>query len=168
MAFQTTIGYNQAPAIEGDFATASARHNVNTVPGGFVADTTCIVGRFGWTDSSATDTKVTTANGTGAPRGFVGRQGLNSPILNFPGTGNTTASMQLLPGTMVVLYKTGDFFVRTSTNATIGQKVFANNTDGTASTAAAGATVGGSTETIFSVAAPALAGELIKMSPWGA
>ena len=53
---------------------------------------------------------------------------------------------------------------KTTTAATVGQKVFASNTTGEIATGAAGATAAGFTETEFKVASIGDVGELIKIT----
>ena len=58
----------------------------------------------------------------------------------------------------------GDYWVMTSTAATIGQKVFASTTDGSIAAGAAGATVAGHVETPWYVEIAGAAGEVIMIS----
>ncbi|KCB33763.1 hypothetical protein L541_4882 [Bordetella hinzii CA90 BAL1384] len=74
------------------------------------------------------------------------------------------ATMIIPEGLAVTLHNLGDFWAATKTAATIGQKVFASNTDGTISTGAAGATIAGSTETDWFVASAGSVGSLIKIT----
>ena len=95
------------------------------------------------------------------PTGFVHReqQGVITVFL--------AESTMLIPvGLGVTLHNGGDFWVATKTAATIGQKVFASNTDGTVSTGAAGATIAGHTETNMFVGSAGAIGALIKMTSY--
>jgi hypothetical protein len=161
MPFQTVVNINQAPATPGQFASANPRASVLAGPGGFVADTGGVtVGMFAWVDT-ATNTKVSNA-GSGAPRGFVAFE-LQATI-----TAWLAENGSVIPAGMpVTLYDQGDFWVKTLTAPTVGQKVFASNTDGSVKTGAAGATISGYTETKWFVDSPALINELIKISSWG-
>jgi hypothetical protein len=156
--FQQQVNQYPAPAVEGDFASDNPAASVDAGPGQFVAGVGgAIVGKFGWADANG---NVTNA-GTGVPTGFIHRdlQALNYNIL-------TQSTMTIPQGYPVTLMSAGDFWARTATAATLGQKVFASNTDGSIKTDAAGATVSGYTETKWFVAAPCAANELVKITTW--
>lgn len=160
MPFQTQVYLTQAPAVEGDFASANPRHAALTVEGGFVAGATgVVVGRFAW---AAADGKTLSNAGTGAPTGFVHRE-LQALITAYLAEGS-----MVIPAGFGVggLFNGGDFWAKnTGAGAvTVGQKAFASNTTGAITFAAAGATVSGSTETRFYAATAAAAGELVKIS----
>jgi hypothetical protein len=76
------------------------------------------------------------------------------------------SGMTVQPGFPATLMKSGGFWVknRGSAPTVVNQKVFANNTDGSSSTGAAGATVAGATETKWYCHSVAAVGELFKMS----
>ncbi len=133
MAFQTSINQYPAPAVEGDFASANTRTSVLSSDAAFQAGTAGVtIGRFAWQASDGTVSNV----GRGVPDGFVHRE-QQALITAWLGS----ASMLIPQGVMVTLLNKGDFWVKTKTNATIGQKVFASVTDGTISTGAAGASL---------------------------
>lgn len=157
MGFQTEINQYPAPAVEGDFASANPR--VSVMPGAeiMVAGTGgAVIGRFAWVDGA----DVTNV-GAGVPSGFIHRdhQALNYALLS-------ESTMTIPEGYGVTVHNNGDFWVRTTTAATVGQKVFASNLDGTIATDTAGATVADHTETKWTVASPADADELIKITSW--
>lgn len=157
MGFQTSVNQYPAPAVAGDFASANPRASVLPSDGVMVADTGgVIVGLFAWVSGET----VSNA-GSGAPSGFIHRdhQALNFVLLD-------EATMVIPEGYAVTVHNQGDFWAKTLTNATVGQKVFASNTDGSIKTDAAGATVSGYTETKWSVASAASANELIKITSW--
>lgn len=157
MGFQTQINQYPAPAVEGDFASANPRASVLPNSEMLLAGTGgATVGRFAWVNGS----NVTNA-GSGAPDGFIHRdhQALNFSLLS-------EATMVIPEGYAVTVCNQGDFWARTTTIATKGQKVFASNTTGQIATAAAGATVSGFTETKWKVASDAGVGELIKITTW--
>ena len=158
--FQTVVNVQPAPATAGQFASNNPRACVLAGPGGFVADTAGVtVGLFAWVD--ATNTKVANA-GTGAPRGIVSNE-LQASITTW-----LASNGSLIPaGQPVTLYDQGDFWVLSTTDTTIGQKVFASLTTGAVQTAAAGATVAGYVETKWFVDSIQLANELVKISTWG-
>lgn len=159
--FQTTINVTQAPGVAGDFCSVNPRASALSVPGGYIAGPNGLtVGLFAWADT-ATGTVLSNA-GTGAPTCFVHR---NMQALN---TGYLQEFGMTIPAGMGVgeMFKSGDFFVKNNgaSAVTIGMKAFANNTNGTVSFAAAGATVTGATETKWFAQSAGAAGELIKMT----
>ncbi|MDN8598627.1 hypothetical protein Q0A17_04215 [Citrobacter sp. S2-9] len=160
MTFQTRINQYLPIGVEGDFASDNPVSTWLAGEGALVAgDDGVTVGRFAWVDE---DNLTASNTGTGVPQGFVSREG-QALITDWMGN----ASM-LIPAGMAVDLKTrGDFIVKTTTAATIGQKIFASLTDGTISTGAAGATIAGSVETIFTVGSAGAANEIIKMGTWG-
>lgn len=158
MPFQTQVNVTPAPAVAGDFASANPSASVLAGPGAFVAGTGgANVGAFGWADANG---KVTNA-GSGVPTGFIHRdtQALITAYL-------AESSMNIPVGLPVTLMAAGDFWVKTLTASTIGQKVFASNTDGSVKTGAAGATIAGYTETKWFVGSVAGANELAKITTW--
>jgi len=157
--FQKTINQYPAPAVEGDFASANPRASVLPSAEILVADTGGVtIGRFAWVDGTTVSNATA---GEGAPDGFIHRdhQALNYALLS-------EATMVIPEGYAVTLHNAGDFWVKTLTNATVGQKVFASTTDGTVKTGAAGATVAGYVETKWTVASAGAANELIKITSW--
>lgn len=171
MGFQTTVKTRFAPAQAGDFASANPRATMLAGPGSLYADVNGVtVGVFAWAASSGsadvetgeTDfyNKVSNA-GSGVPSGFVHREQQALITTFLAESGNL-----IQPGSMVTLHVAGDFWVKTLTVATVGQKIFASNTDGTIKTGAAGATVAGFTETKWFVMSAGAANELIKMSSY--
>jgi hypothetical protein len=159
MPFQKVININPPLAVEGDFASAGVYHSVLAGSGKLIAGVNGVtVGRFGYAD--ATTGQTGNAKVAGGVLGFV-RRGENTAII----TGYLDEASMLIPkGFGVTIYDRGDFWAKTTTAATIGQKVFANDTTGVIATGAAGATVAGSTETNYSVASAGAIGDLIKIT----
>lgn len=155
--FQSVINQYPAPGVEGSFASTNPHATFLAGEGALVAGNDGLtVGRFSW----AVDGVASNA-GTGAPSGFVHRDGQAS-ITVWLGE----ASMLIQPGREVTLMTAGDFWAKTSTDATRGQKIFASLTTGQVQTGAAGATVAGYAETDFFVGSAAAAGELVKITTW--
>lgn len=156
--FQKQVNQQPAPAVEGDFASANPNASVVAGPGALVAGTGgATIGHFGFADANG----LVTNAGAGVPTGFIHRdlQGIMFNLLD--------QNTMLIPdGYNVTLMSAGDFWVKTGTTATVGQKVFASNTDGSVKTGAAGATIAGYTETKWFVASAGAVGELIKMTTW--
>lgn len=140
--FQTQVGIQQAPAVEGDFASLNPRKTVLAGPGGLIAGALGVyIGRFGWVSQSGLDgdnaPAVVNYFGAGAPTGLVAReqQGLITGYLE-------EAGMRIPQGFMVTLFNSVDLWVKNagSTPAYIGQKAWAGLLDGKAYFAAAGGT----------------------------
>ncbi len=130
MGFQTSVNIMPAYAVAGDFSSANPRASVVVGQGAFVAGTGgATIGNFGWTDS--TNTLVTNA-GSGAPRGFIANEMQGQ--IPF----GSESSLTINAGFPVTLFSEGDFWVKTLTAATVGQKVFADHNTGAAATGAAG------------------------------
>jgi hypothetical protein len=115
---------------------------------------------FAWADAS-TGTILSNA-GTGAPTCFIHRCE-QAVITTYLGVASMTIPTGFGVGEM---FDGGDFWVKNAGagSTTIGMKAFANNTNGTISFAAAGATVAGSTETKWYCASISATGELVKMT----
>lgn len=159
MAFQTQVNVQPSPAVEGDFASANPRRSMLAGPGALIAGTGgVIVGRFGWALDA--DGVVTNAKPVGAARvGFIGR---NQPVVI---TGWLQPnSMTLTEGLEITLHDGGDFWTRFAAPAAIGQKVFVDDDTGLAIAGDAGDTIAGATETDWTIATAAGAGELAKIT----
>lgn len=160
MGFQTQVNRQQAPAIAGDFASANPRASMLATEGTLVAGVSGVtVGVFAWADA---DGVVTNAKATGGRIGFVHREQQATITTWMSESGNTIQA-----GRNITLMVGGDYWAKFADGATIGQKVFASDTDGSVKSAAAGATVSGYTETGFKVASTAAAGELAQITTWG-
>lgn len=158
MGFQATIHSDPNPAVAGDFASANPHASVLAGPGDFVAGTGgANVGLFGWADANGAVTNA----GSGVPTGFIHRD-TQALITTWLGA----ASMNIPAGLPVTLMSAGDFWAQSLTVATVGQKVFASNTDGTIKTGAAGATISGYTETTWGVGSAGAVNDLIKIGTW--
>lgn len=161
MPFQQTIQVTQAIGVAGDFASQNPRASTLSVPGGYVAGPQGVtVGLFAWADT-ATGT-VLSNQGSGPPTCFVHRC-LNATITTYLGEYGMTIPAGQAVGEM---FSGGDFFAKNSGAGacTIGMKAYANNTNGTISFAAPGATVSGAVETKWYAATNNAAGELVKIT----
>ena len=145
--FQTQA-YNQpSMAIAGDFASQNPFFTYDAGPGGLVAGVGGLtVGRFAWTypplDPDGTPTAALN-NGFGPVAGFVQRAQQASIVTYL-----AFASQVIVQGQAVTLMTGGDFWVvnNGATQATVGQKAFANLLNGTVSFAAAGSSPGGASD----------------------
>jgi hypothetical protein len=159
--FQKQVNTDPAPAVEGDFASANPRASMLTFAGGglFAGAAGVIVGRFA--RAKVSDGTVTNGDPGAASRiGFVHRA---QPSLI---TGWLQESTMTVPaGLEITLHDEGDFWCRFAGGATVGQKVFANYSDGTAVAGTAGsppqaaaftAAIAGTTMTVSAVASGTL------------
>ena len=146
MSFQQQVQVQQAPAVEGDFASANPRVSVLAGEGALVAGALgMVVARFGWVTNDSNGNPKSVQNvaagswaPNGAPDGFCHRyqQGLIPNYLQ-------ESSMMVPGGFPVTLHDRSDAWVITRTAASRGQKVFASLIDGGVSTGAAGSTIAG-------------------------
>lgn len=153
--FQTQVNVLQAPAVEGDFASANPRSVVLAGPGGLVAGSLgAIIARFGWLSYQQADgdnaPAVVNSFGSGLPGGIIHReqQGLIQTYL-------TEFGMTIPAGFPVTLFNSVDIWVKNNgvTNAVPGQKAFASFADGKASFAAAAAVSPGTASVVGTIAA---------------
>lgn len=131
MGFQKQVNLQQAPAVEGDFASANPRSAVLSPESGFVAGNDGVtVGRFAWIGVDG----VTVENvgvAPAAPNGFVHReqQGLITTWL-------AEQTMMIPQGLPVILHNQGDFWVKNAGSVTdIGDSVYADYGTGQAANA---------------------------------
>lgn len=130
--FQTSVNYQPAVGVVGDFASTNPRASVLAGPGALVAGPNGLtVGAFAWIDPSGT---FATNYGSGSVAGFVSRyqRALITTYLAQSG-------LAVPAGFEVSLHQAGDFWAYTSTGAVIGQTVYANYATGAIATGAAGA-----------------------------
>lgn len=136
MGFQTQVNTVQAPAVAGDFASTNPRGSVLAGPGGLVSGAAGVTtGRFAWVDRG--DLSTVTNYGYGrVPDGFVHRA-QQATVTNLL----SEASQLILGGQAMDLMAFGDFWVKNdgADPALVGQRCYANYTDGKAKFAAAGA-----------------------------
>lgn len=147
--FQTQVGPQPAPAIEGDFASQNPYFTFDAGPGGLVAGSGGVtVGRFAWVfaplDADGTGMIAVTKGGSGSVAGFVHRaqQGLITTFL-------ASSGLIVPQGYPVTVHNGGDFWARNAgtTSAVPGQKAYANLADGSVSFAATGSPSIGATGT---------------------
>lgn len=157
MAFKQTV--NTYPGIGIPGAYAAINPIVSTAKG-YVASAACNIGGFVWADDANKKEGCVKPTGTGRPLGFAVRE-----ITNPLGI-DVEASNTVPVGYPVSVEVKGDFFAVTTTDATVGQKVFAVLENGTIKTGAAQATVEGAEETDFEVIQAGAAGNVIIISNW--
>lgn len=160
--FQQSVGMYRGVGQVGHPASTSPIIAAAGGPGAFKATSAGVtIATFVFRD--ATDPTIVTnvaPSATTKPVGFI--QNLGQAIIGY-GLSN---SMLIRGGAEISPKVGGDFWAKSSTAATEGQKVFASVTDGTIATGAAGATVTGYVETDWYVSHGAAVGNLIIISTW--
>jgi hypothetical protein len=167
--FQAQVNTIQAPAVEGDFASANPRATVLAGEGALIAGRGvidgvlvegCVVGRFGWTSYQTIDNDeapgTVNSYGSGLPQGIIHR---NQQALITQWLGS--ASMVYNRGLQLALFNGGDYWVKNrnaSAYCQVGMKAFARYSDGAVLFAAAGATPGGGSGSASSIAAGTFSG----------
>lgn len=138
--FQTAVGYQPSPAVEGDFASFNPRATLDAGQFGLVAGASGVtVGRFAWLSTLGIDAdnaaSIVNSFGSGAVAGFVHReqQGLITTFLQ-------DATLTVPQGFPVTVHTQGDFWVKNNgaTQALVGQKAYADLQTGKVSFAATG------------------------------
>lgn len=138
--FPNKVNSQQAPGVEGDFASTNPFANVLGGPGALVAPAGGLrVGRFAWVGPAG---QVSQSYVAGYQIGFLGRnmQGLITAFL-----GENT--LVVPAGFMVTLFNEGDFWAKFPAGATVGNNVYADPTDGTPLAGASAPTLGTVTAT---------------------
>lgn len=156
MPFQKTVNRDPAVGIPGTPYTFGPQ--VITVK---IAAAAVTAGRFVFTGDDETGSTVTNA-GTGQPLGLA-------VVTKTEGHFDLTrmeSSMEVVPGNPVTVAERGGFYVVAGTAAEKDQAVYASLTDGSIALGDAGGTMEGYIETIWKVAAPAPAGEVIPINTW--
>jgi hypothetical protein len=136
--FQTQVYPQPAAGVAGNRASQNPVFTYDAGPGGLVAGSSLIVGRFAWVtpplDPNGTPS-IANSFGAGAPDGFVAneQQGLQVNYL-------ANAGMQVQIGYGCTLFTGGDFWVVNdgSAEALMGMKAYAGLADGKVSFAATG------------------------------
>ena len=157
MAFQSQVYTSVAPGVPGDLATPDqAIYQAQQ----YTAEADCKVGNFCFAGTDAA-TQAKPGAVSGLPLGLVQR------VINYVNYSVTSNGTLVVPaGNTLTVAVLGDFFVKTSTQATVGQAVFASLTDGSISTASSGSTVAGSVETAWRVVTAGAANSTIIISNW--
>lgn len=129
--FPSQVNVAQAPAVAGDFASKNPRFSYLAGPGGLVAGAAGVtVGRFAWAvaplDGDGAPASVSNT-GIGLPSGFVHREQQSLVTAYLAASGNLIQA-----GFQMTLMTTGDFWVKNdgTSEATYGQKAYANFADG--------------------------------------
>lgn len=162
MSFQKSVNINPPLGVKGSFASIGVSHSAIAGVEQFVAGTSGLtIAEFAWANTIGGETQnAKPADTTNWVQGFVGRDS-NIAVLT---AWQDQATMLIPKGLPVTIFDRGDFFVTATTVATVGQKVFASDTNGTIATGAAGGTVAGHTETEYTVKSSGAVGVIIKIS----
>lgn len=155
MAFKQTV--NTYPGIGIPGAYAAINPIVSTAKG-YIASAACHIGGFVWADTKKEGYVKPT--GTGHPLGFAVREITNPLGIDIE------ASNTVPVGYPVSVEVKGDFFAVTTTNATVGQKVFAAFANGAIITGDAKTPVTDAIETDFKVIQAGAANDVIIISNW--
>ena len=143
MAFQSTVNRVNTYGIQGDVANGQVPHYTATTPR-VATGATVSCGDFVWvTDVNGVATCAKA--GTGVPAGIVQR------TMDFPMGCNDEASLVIPEGRTCSVINLGDVFVKVTNSASVGNKIFVNNTTGAITAAAAGSSQSGATETAWVV-----------------
>lgn len=157
MAFQQTVNTYPGIGIPGAYAAINPIVSTAKV---YIASAACNIGGFVWADVDREGCVKVKPTGTGRPLGFAVRE-----ITNPLGI-DVEASNTVPVGYPVSVEVKGDFFAVTTTDATVGQKVFAVSKDGTIKTGTAQTTVEDAVETDFEVVQAGAANDVIIISNW--
>ena len=121
--FPNVVNSNQAPAVQGDFASTNPFASVLSGAGQLVAPAGgLVVGRFAWVGPAG---QVSQSYVAGYQIGFLGRNE-QALITNFLGE----SSLVVPAGFPVTLFNSGDFWAKFRAGATPGQNVYADPNDG--------------------------------------
>ncbi|SFN29464.1 hypothetical protein SAMN05216516_1059 [Izhakiella capsodis] len=162
MAFQKSVGMYRGVGQVGHPASSAPIIAAAGGPGAFkTAAAGVTIGTFVFRD--ATDPRIVSNVAPAADSKAIGFiQNLGQATIGY----GESDSMQVRGGVEISPKVGGDFWAKSSTAATEGQKVFASVTDGTIATGAAGATVTGHVETDWYVSQGAVVGDLVIISSW--
>ena len=165
MPFPNEVKREQAVGTEGQRATNNPFSSVPSGKAAFVAgDTGLTVGRFAWLDPADPDNRKvinSTAVATEVPLGFIARDGHPAQISTYL----AESSLNIPTGFEVTVSAKGDYLMKVGVNpATIGQKVYANISDGTMQPADAGQSIPNYVETPYSISIGAAVDELATIS----
>lgn len=144
MAFQNTMNRVNTFGIQGDLANGQVPHYTPTTPR-VKAGETIYAGDFVWVADTNGVAECAKASQSGKPTGIVQR------VMDVALPCTATASLQVPVGRKADVIVWGDVFVKTTDSASVGNKLFVNNTTGAITNAAAGATVSGATETDWKI-----------------
>jgi len=144
MAFQSTVNRVNTYGIQGDLANGQVPHYTPTTPVVYTGET-IYAGDFVWVTDTNGAAVAKKASQSGKPTGIVQR------VLDTVLPSNSDASIQVPAGHKCSVVVWGDMFIKTTDSASVGKKIFVNNTTGAITCGNAGASVSGATETDWTV-----------------
>lgn len=140
MAFQNTMNRVNTFGIQGDLANGQVPHYTATTPRVKEGET-IYAGDFVWVADNNGVAECAKASQSGKPTGIVQR------VMDVALPCTATASLKIPAGRKADVIVWGDVFVKTTDTASVGKKLFVNNTTGAITCGNAGASVSGATET---------------------
>ena len=140
MAFQNTMNRVRTFGIQGDLANGQTPHYTATTPRVYTGET-IYAGDFVWVEDTNGVAYAKKASQSGKPTGIVQR------VMDVALPATSTASLQIPVGRKCDVIVWGDVYVKTTDQASVGKKLFVNNTTGAITCGNAGASVSGATET---------------------
>lgn len=140
MAFQSTMNRVNTFGIQGDLANGQEPRYTPTTPR-VKAGETIYAGDFVWVTDTNGVSECAKASQSGKPTGIVQR------VMDVALPCTQTASLQVPEGHKADVIVWGYVFVKTTDTASVGNKLFVNNTTGAITNKAAGSSVSGATET---------------------
>ena len=136
--FPNKVNLNQAPAVAGDFASQNPRASLLAGQGALVAPLGgLIVGNFAFVSKTVNGESVSQSYASGDEIGFLARE--EQALITQYLAGDSLVVPQ---GFMVTLYTEGDFFAYFGNGATPGSTVYADESTGAPTTAAATSVTG--------------------------
>ena len=159
--FQTTINYQPAVGIEGDWASANPFGSFIAPAGGLTAGPLGVTaGRFAWADMAGVVRNIgsyaAAANGAtflGGSTAYAATNGIGQvgfvhrDQLSLITTWMAQQTMTVVPGSEMTMLDAGDVWCKFAAGATPGQKVYAYYADGTAYAAATASAPSGTVAT---------------------
>lgn len=144
MAFQNTMNRRYTFGIQGDLANGQEPHYTPTTPVVYTGET-IYAGDFVWVTDTNGVAVAKKASQSGKPTGIVKR------VQDVALGATESASLQVPVGRKCDVIVWGDVFVKTTDTASVGKKLFVNNTTGAITCGTAGASVSGATETDWTI-----------------
>lgn len=144
MAFQNTMNRRYTFGIQGDLANGQEPHYTPTTPVVYTGET-IYAGDFVWVTDTNGVAVAKKASQSGKPTGIVKR------VQDVALGATASASLQVPVGRKCDVIVWGDVFVKTTDTASVGKKLFVNNTTGAITCGTSGASVSGATETDWTI-----------------
>lgn len=144
MAFQGTMNRRPTFGVQGELANGQIPHYTPTTPTVYTGET-IYAGDFVWVTDTNGVAVAKKASQSGKPTGIV------KFVQDVKLATDASATLQIPVGRKCDVIVWGDVFVKTTDTASVGKKLFVNNTTGAITCGTAGASVSGATETDWTV-----------------